>query len=858
MATFSAGCVAFSALFAAGVGRSWGEALDGGVQLVEVRTHELSNFRSTPSSVAADAVATLSPSRMMRRESFSQVEQRMEKYEDEEEGEERSEEAAHFNWGGYGMDYIVKSWKCKESESCVEWSNCSWLGLWSGSEGSLTLTSSHIMNHGFLMEGSKGLLLYKAACSVNVTRVVGVTMSFIPLTAELIDIVFGITRQCTGLCAPFTVAVLDGASSLTKHRWCFNHEGNETEVQCDEDIVVPHDKWHRVTLNITQFTDYTTPLKLELAVYTNGDFRFEPALGGQVGIGSRALTIIDTLIFRPASLPRPSGNYKSLASACSESQAEICDVNSWCWEKYRCMEGWCVEGKGRCNYIRNCNDDSDEVGCEYALGLLGRFFFTHGLDITSASFKHDSLSKPDIVRLHEKVSYDANDWNKEFGVTDYFAAHWQGNITIGLPGHYYFMFQSSGNATLQLFGLGDNAGMDHNATSGAHISLASGMYQVFLKFVHTTGQPNIEFKWRGPDTNEEYEIVPESKTTAVMTGSRCDLLACHEGLISKPGKSDILCAGVPCEESIDTSTCCQRQYKKVVAGKYHTCALTMDGKPVCWGSWRGTLQEWKNHNGPFMDIDTYDKYTCGIVQGLLTLDCWQRDSLSTTEIDYSIGSIFTNISIGGYHTCGLRDNGYIGCTGSNAHFQDQAPSDVTFVSVTSGEEFSCGILFKNRGVRCWGRNEHGQVGDVPNTLGFTHLSAGLQHVCGVYGGNTGGKLWCWGLNDNNQATPPEGSDYRTVEAGGEHSCALKTDGNVVCWGSNAKGQASPRADDMPMSQISAGQLHTCGLRAADNIVVCWGSNFEPRETGNDIWRGQSLPPPASATWPPGGPPDYPE
>jgi len=75
-----------------------------------------------------------------------------------------------------------------------------------------------------------------------------------------------------------------------------------------------------------------------------------------------------------------------------------------------------------------------------------------------------------------------------------------------------------------------------------------------------------------------------------------------------------------------------------------------------------------------------------------------------------------------------------------------------------------------------------------------------------------------------------------LAAGGDHSCALKTDGTVWCWGANDKaqlggGSGSKRAtpakveglDGARVAHISAGIEHTCAVSDA-GAVYCWGSN----------------------------------
>jgi alpha-tubulin suppressor-like RCC1 family protein len=96
------------------------------------------------------------------------------------------------------------------------------------------------------------------------------------------------------------------------------------------------------------------------------------------------------------------------------------------------------------------------------------------------------------------------------------------------------------------------------------------------------------------------------------------------------------------------------------------------------------------------------------------------------------------------------------------------------------------------------------------------------------------------------------SDWQSVTAGGDHTCALKLDGTAYCWGSNRYGQLGiPRNDTtcgtgiskygcsltpqrvattVRFIALSAGQRHTCGI-TADRDAYCWGANDESQLGG---------------------------
>ena len=50
----------------------------------------------------------------------------------------------------------------------------------------------------------------------------------------------------------------------------------------------------------------------------------------------------------------------------------------------------------------------------------------------------------------------------------------------------------------------------------------------------------------------------------------------------------------------------------------------------------------------------------------------------------------------------------------------------------------------------------------------------------------------------------EGAVGSVISAGGDHTCAIKTDGSLECWGFNGEGQVSgPNAEGGTFTQVSA-------------------------------------------------------
>ena len=181
-----------------------------------------------------------------------------------------------------------------------------------------------------------------------------------------------------------------------------------------------------------------------------------------------------------------------------------------------------------------------------------------------------------------------------------------------------------------------------------------------------------------------------------------------------------------------------------------------------------------------------------------------------------------------------------------------ATSVLVFAQVDAGEAHTCGVTSDNRAY-CWGFGDWGQLGDGASTsrpapiavaggLRFRQVSAGGVHSCGV---TTDDKIYCWGFGVGgalgtgtaaNSPTPVAAAGslrFRQVSAGEGHTCGVtSTDNAAYCWGESNTGQIGDGtqvtrlapaavAGGLHFRQISAGQLHTCGVTTAD-VAYCWG------------------------------------
>jgi alpha-tubulin suppressor-like RCC1 family protein len=259
--------------------------------------------------------------------------------------------------------------------------------------------------------------------------------------------------------------------------------------------------------------------------------------------------------------------------------------------------------------------------------------------------------------------------------------------------------------------------------------------------------------------------------------------------------------------------------RSVSAGGMHTCAALFGGSVNCWG-YNAYGQLGHGDTAPYsafpvtagiggdgeaIDVAGGGAHTCAVLSGGSAF-CWGLNnygqlgnggtvilSSAPAPVQLSGSSIAVETAAGWFHSCAGLDDGSLRCWGDNRSGQlgdGQAISDsnLPLAVLLSGDTASletdgggdsqwahtCALL-ADGGVRCWGENGYGQLGDDN-----APVDSGVPVV------------------------PVLGITAEKAVTGTFHSCAFLSNGTIKCWGYNLYGQLGDGSEDnsaVPVSVI---------------------------------------------------------
>ena len=360
---------------------------------------------------------------------------------------------------------------------------------------------------------------------------------------------------------------------------------------------------------------------------------------------------------------------------------------------------------------------------------------------------------------------------------------------------------------------------------GLKIGIGAGMLMAALAHSQAAAP------WTFFDTRSDHSCALVAGGTAYCWGNN------QSGVLGKGNEDEI--------SKVPTLIKTDLKFSSISPGINHTCAITTAGKAYCWG---------RN-----------DRFQLGMA-GADDPRASYPSMFVPTPVRGDL--VFTSISAGYFHTCGLAVGGKAYCWGAGYNGElgsdTQATSvptavkgNIVFASVIAGRSLSCGLTAGGEAY-CWGANGSNQFGDgttidnfkpqpAGNGILFSSISLGELHVCGI---SKDKKAYCWGSGrkgklgngsalDNSQNPKPlevlGKYTFTSISASIRHTCALTPAGKAYCWGSNNNMQLGvPVADDqapepvavntqLVFSSIYTANGFTCAI-ATNKHIYCWGYN----------------------------------
>lgn len=296
------------------------------------------------------------------------------------------------------------------------------------------------------------------------------------------------------------------------------------------------------------------------------------------------------------------------------------------------------------------------------------------------------------------------------------------------------------------------------------------------------------------------------------------------------------------------------------AGSYHTCAVSENGLVRCWGTTdMGLIGSgyFEGSGSPVVvaGIPTATGDTTYVpdppLTGVETLEL--GDSHACVIIDSGQMRCWPGVQ----HELGLVQPPDPGSAWASAALLS-SPTDA--VDVSAGRNLTC-VVRASGNVGCWGINDYGQLGVDPQPYGpnpynwsndssltiagvanATAVAASSNHACARI---VDGTVRCWGRNDEGQlgdgstyglsptpVTVSSITDATDIDAGEYHACVILADETVACWGRNDDGQLGDGTTvdaSAPVVvpgltnvvEIALGPTFSCA-RTGDGSVHCWG------------------------------------
>jgi Regulator of chromosome condensation (RCC1) repeat len=288
------------------------------------------------------------------------------------------------------------------------------------------------------------------------------------------------------------------------------------------------------------------------------------------------------------------------------------------------------------------------------------------------------------------------------------------------------------------------------------------------------------------DERAPFPAAPDdTDADAEVAGSKADSSVDAGGPKSPPRATDVATAPVP-DAGLHGPGC---QASRVVVGKSHACAISLDGAIRCWG------------DNSFRQVGSE---TATSRCGSRANPC-EPDAVRVEGIEDVVDLALTDV-----HTCGLRADGSVWCWGSGVGFGLELP----------GED--CDYFNRPGKIAC--THAPTQFEMLPPALDIDGW--GERSVLA-----RDGTIMSWGSSGTLTPTlVANASDGVAID----NACVLDSQGVVSCWKRGGSGYGAPVAWnwDGAAQSLSRGYSQVCAV-TLQNELYCWGLDIISDSGGAD-------------------------
>jgi hypothetical protein len=287
-----------------------------------------------------------------------------------------------------------------------------------------------------------------------------------------------------------------------------------------------------------------------------------------------------------------------------------------------------------------------------------------------------------------------------------------------------------------------------------------------------------------PGTSGALEIVAGEKHTCVRTSD--SRIVCWGD--NTEGQLGIGSAGeMPPSMRLPVRTASQTlsSVRTLVAGAWHTCALREGGTVWCWGrADHGELGNDVPMSRPMGCTDACAPFAVP-VQGLpnapAPMNVLDAGRDSGDDLDASMDA---DVDVIGPMDASTESDARLEASVDSGRPRDtMMPPAMGPIALSAGDSFACAVLADTK-LRCWGRDDVGQLGDGapspdPQPASMVIATPGAA------------------------STNPLQS-VSAVTSGRAASCARLDDGSLRCWGSNQDGALGTGNPNQPLGPVPVG------------------------------------------------------